>query len=171
MKERTKIRIGALIAAILLAGLCMAFGQTVSTFTCYTENGDVDTVILKKGKEMMFVSVNKKDTTVVWIEGMYSKNDNENIFYIKVKYPKSIDASCKNGLQIDLVDIGRIEFEGGAYRPSENTCAYKLMDNEVMSLSIRGYDLICFTSPKYIRPTTYSTIQRPFVDFFVNYYK
>jgi hypothetical protein len=29
MKEKTKIRIGALIAAILLAGLCMAFGQDV----------------------------------------------------------------------------------------------------------------------------------------------
>jgi len=29
MKETTKIRIGALIAAILLAGLCLAFGQDV----------------------------------------------------------------------------------------------------------------------------------------------
>jgi len=168
MKETTKIRIGALIAAILLAGLCLAFGQT--TYTCYAEDGGIDTVVLKKGNEMNFISKLKTDTIKVWIEGLYSKNDNESVFYIKVKYPLSVKANSQNGLQIDLVDIGRIELTDGAYRPLENLCVYKLTANEVMSLSIRGYDLVCFTSPKYIRPTTYATSQKQFVDFFVNYY-
>lgn len=169
MGKTGKIRLGALIAAILLAGLCLAFGQT--TYTCYTEYGGVDTIVFIKGKEMYFVPYGKQDTITVWIEGALSKNDNESDFCIKAKYPKNIYADAKNGLQIDLVDIGRIEFKDCSYTPKDNLCTYRLMENEIASLSIRGYNLICFTSPKYIRPITYSTAQKSFVDFFVNYYK
>lgn len=161
----------ALIAVILLASAYFAFGQSVTTYTCYTEYGTVDTIILKKGKEMGFASPSKKDTVKVWIEGYFSKYYRDNTFYIKVKYDKSIKAGPSNGLQIDLVDIGRVEFEGCAYTVRDNTCSYKLIDNEIMSLSIRGYDLICFVSPSYMRPITYNTAQKPFVNFFVDYYK
>ena len=172
MKEQTKIRIGALIAAILLAGLCLAFGQVSKTKIHVPEDdGTIDTIILKNNiKTISFSPQNAPmDTIKLSIGGYYSMSDKYHKFTITAKFPKTI-VGKDYLINIDT-QAGRLTLEQGAFQPRDNKVIYYLTDKESSDLSKYGYDLICFSSDRAIRPTTYQTRQNYFVDFFVDYYK
>jgi hypothetical protein len=144
MKERNKIRLGALIAAILLGALCCAFGQ-VEILDRYNDPNIV-TFIPERPIEFGKEGAKKGDKTNGYMS-MYVDQFGYDTAYVRffVNYPKSKDVS-KYDVIIKFVDGSFKKLEMTAINIKENYAEY-LVDAEAYdNFYWMGVEVVLFKS-------------------------